>query len=504
MLAKRIIACLDVRNGRVVKGTKFTDIKDVDSPEKLAKFYSDNSVDELVFYDITASNEERKTSLEFVERVAKVINIPFSAGGGVSTIEDFKYILRKGADKVSVNSAAVRNPQLIREASMAFGSQCVVLSMDVKKNDEGSWSVYVKGGREKTELDAIDWAVTAAELGAGEIVVNSIDEDGMKNGYDLELLSRITSVVNIPVIASGGAGKKEHFLDALQKTGVDGVLAASVFHFGEIKVPELKHYLKENGAEIRMPEAAPQKKESPSAENADISMISFGKDGLVPCICQDAKTGAVLMLAYMNEQSLRLTLEKKRAVYYSRSRSELWEKGATSGNTQKVRAIYYDCDADALLIKVDQTGNACHTGAYSCFFNAVFDDQEASAAQLAESGASAAPGSAAEPGSSALSASGVSADPGSSVFGELYATVIDRKNDSSEGSYTNYLFDKGLDKILKKVGEEAAETIIAAKNQDRQELIGETGDLIYHLTVMLAEKGISMDEIEQELKSRFR
>ena len=474
MLAKRIIACLDVRNGRVVKGTKFTDIKDVDSPEKLAKFYSDNSVDELVFYDITASNEERKTSLEFVERVARVINIPFSAGGGVSTIEDFKYILRKGADKVSVNSAAVRNPQLIREASMAFGSQCVVLSMDVKKNDEGSWSVYVKGGREKTELDAIDWAVTAAELGAGEIVVNSIDEDGMKNGYDLELLSRITSVVNIPVIASGGAGKKEHFLDALQKTGVDGVLAASVFHFGEIKVPELKQYLKENGAEIRMPEAAPQKKESPSAENADISMISFGKDGLVPCICQDAKTGAVLMLAYMNEQSLRLTLEKKRAVYYSRSRSELWEKGATSGNTQKVRAIYYDCDADALLIKVDQTGNACHTGAYSCFFNAVFDDL------------------------------GVSADPGSSVFGELYATVIGRKNDPSEGSYTNYLFDKGIDKILKKVGEEAAETIIAAKNQDRQELIGETGDLIYHLTVMLAEKGISMDEIEQELKSRFR
>ena len=474
MLAKRIIACLDVRSGRVVKGTKFTDIKDVDSPEKLAKFYSDNSVDELVFYDITASNEERKTSLEFVERVARVINIPFSAGGGVSTIEDFKYILRKGADKVSVNSAAVKNPQLIREASMAFGSQCVVLSMDVKKNDEGSWSVYVKGGREKTELDAIDWAVTATELGAGEIVVNSIDEDGMKNGYDLELLSRITSVVSIPVIASGGAGKKEHFLDVLQKTGVDGVLAASVFHFGEIKVPELKQYLKENGAEIRMPEAAPQKKESPSAAAADISMIRFTKDGLVPCICQDAKTGAVLMLAYMNEQSLRLTLEKKRAVYYSRSRSELWEKGATSGNTQKVRAIYYDCDADALLIKVEQTGNACHTGEYSCFFNAVFDDL------------------------------GVSADSGSSVFRELYATVIGRKNDPSEGSYTNYLFDKGLDKILKKVGEEAAETIIAAKNQDRQELIGETGDLIYHLTVMLAEKGISMDEIEQELKSRFR
>ncbi len=491
MLAKRIIACLDVRNGRVVKGTKFTDIKDVDSPEKLAKFYSDNSVDELVFYDITASNEERKTSLEFVERVAQVINIPFSAGGGVSTLEDFKYILRKGADKVSVNSAAVKNPQLIREASRAFGAQCVVLSMDVKKNDEGSWSVYVKGGREKTELDAIEWAITAAELGAGEIVVNSIDEDGMKNGYDLELLSRITSAVNIPVIASGGAGKKEHFLDALQKTGVDGVLAASVFHFGEIKVPELKQYLKENGAEIRMPQAAPQELDSTLAESTDISMISFGKEGLVPCICQDADTGEVLMLAYMNEQSLRLTIEKKCAVYYSRSRRELWEKGATSGNTQKVRALYYDCDADALLIKVEQTGNACHTGAYSCFFNKVFDNQEAPAGQ------------AVAPCSDAANP-GASAESGSSVFRELYETVIGRKNDPSEGSYTSYLFGKGLDKILKKVGEEAAETIIAAKNQDRQELIAETGDLIYHLTVMLAEKGISMDEIEQELKSRFR
>lgn len=252
MLAKRIIACLDVRNGAVVKGRKFQDIRDVDSPEKLGKFYSDNGIDELVFYDITASSEERKTSLEFVEKVAQVINIPFSAGGGVNTLEDFKYILRKGADKVSVNSAAVSNPQLIREAAQAFGSQCVVLSMDVKKNEEGSWSVYIKGGREKTDLDAIAWAIKAVELGAGEIVVNSIDEDGMKNGYDIQLLKKITSTVNVPVIASGGAGKKEHFLAAIKEAGVDGVLAASVFHFGEIKVSELKQYLKDNGVEIRM------------------------------------------------------------------------------------------------------------------------------------------------------------------------------------------------------------------------------------------------------------
>lgn len=252
MLARRIIPCLDVRNGRVVKGKKFQDIIDVDSPEKLGRFYSDSGADELVFYDITASNEERKTSLEFVTRVAKEINIPFCVGGGISTIDDFTDILRKGADKVSINSSAVRNPELIREASLKFGAQCVVLSIDAKKNSEGSWSVYIKGGREKTSLNALEWAVKGVELGAGEIVVNSIDEDGMKNGYDLDLLRKITDSVNVPVIASGGAGTMAHFYEAVKYANVDGILAASVFHFGEIKIQDLKQYLKEKGMEIRI------------------------------------------------------------------------------------------------------------------------------------------------------------------------------------------------------------------------------------------------------------
>jgi len=252
MLARRIIPCLDVRNGRVVKGKNFKDIQDVDDPARLGKYYSDSGADELVFYDITASNEERKTSLEFVKKVAHEINIPFSVGGGVSTIDDFKFILRSGADKVSVNSSAVRNPNLIKEAAERFGNQCVVLSIDAKKNEEGSWSVYVKGGREKTTLDAVQWAVKGVELGAGEIVVNSIDEDGMKNGYDLELLKKITDAVNVPVIASGGAGKMEHFLQAVKYADADGILAASVFHFGEIKISDLKKYLKENGIEVRI------------------------------------------------------------------------------------------------------------------------------------------------------------------------------------------------------------------------------------------------------------
>lgn len=252
MLTKRIIPCLDVRNGRVVKGKKFKDIEDVDSPEILGEFYSNSGADELVFYDITASNEERKTSLEFVSKVAENISIPFSVGGGVSSIDDFTNILRKGADKVSINSAAVKNPNLIREAAQKFGNQCVVLSMDVKKNNKGSWDVYVKGGREKTDLDAIEWAKEVVSLGAGEIVVNSMDEDGMKNGYDIELLSKITSVVNVPVIASGGAGNMDDFVNAAKYADADGILAASVFHFGEIKIKDLKKYMKKHGIEVRI------------------------------------------------------------------------------------------------------------------------------------------------------------------------------------------------------------------------------------------------------------
>ncbi len=254
MLAKRIIPCLDVRNGRVVKGKKFKDIQDVDDPANLGKFYSDSGADELVFYDITASNEERKTSLDFVKKVAAEINIPFCVGGGVSTLDDFKFILRSGADKVSVNSSAVMNPNLIKEASERFGNQCVVLSIDAKRNDEGSWSVYIKGGREKTKLDAVEWAIKGVELGAGEIVVNSIDEDGMKKGYDLELLKKITSSVNVPVIASGGAGTSEHFLEAIKFADVDGILAASVFHYGEIEISDLKKYLRNNRIDIRVTE----------------------------------------------------------------------------------------------------------------------------------------------------------------------------------------------------------------------------------------------------------
>lgn len=252
MLTRRIIPCLDVRDGRVVKGKKFQDIMDVEDPEVLGEFYSKAGADELVFYDITATSEARKISLEFIEKVAAKINIPFCVGGGVNSIEDFTEILRKGADKVSVNSAAVTNPELITLASLKFGAQCVVLSMDVKKAGNNEWKVYINGGRVDTGLDAVEWAVEGVRLGAGELVINSIDEDGMKEGYDLELLKAVTSAVGVPVIASGGAGKLEDFAKAVIDANVDGVLAASVFHYKEIGIKELKEYMKSRGIEVRI------------------------------------------------------------------------------------------------------------------------------------------------------------------------------------------------------------------------------------------------------------
>ena len=245
MLTKRIVPCLDVDHGRVVKGVKFQGLQDVDDPVELAKHYSDIGADELVFYDITASNEEREIFLDVVEKTAYNVYIPFTVGGGIRTIDDFNKVLRAGADKVSVNSAAVKNPQLITEAALKFGSQCVVLSIDAKRSGD-SWEVYVNGGRTPTGIDAVEWAVRGEKAGAGELVLNSIDADGVKTGFDLELNRVISESVTLPVIASGGAGTKEHFLEGFREGKADAGLAASVFHFGEIDIRELKKYLKEN------------------------------------------------------------------------------------------------------------------------------------------------------------------------------------------------------------------------------------------------------------------
>ncbi len=250
MITKRIIPCLDVDKGRVVKGKKFLEVQDVSDPVELAKQYSLNGADELVFYDITAASENRDIFVDIVERTAYEVYIPFTVGGGIRSIDDFNKVLRAGADKVSVNSAAVQNPNLITEAALKFGSQCVVLSIDAKRFCD-SWHVYRNGGRIDTGLDAVEWAVKGEQLGAGELVLNSIDADGIKDGYDIELNRTISKLVNIPVIASGGAGKKEDFLEVLTEGCADAALAASVFHFNEIPISELKEYLQKNGVAMR-------------------------------------------------------------------------------------------------------------------------------------------------------------------------------------------------------------------------------------------------------------
>ena len=252
MITKRIIPCLDVKNGRVVKGVNFQGLNDVSSPIELARYYSDNGADELVFYDITASFEERKLFTDILRDVASEIFIPLTVGGGISTVDDFDRVLKCGADKVSVNSGAISNPKLIEEAAKKYGNQCVVLSVDVKRVD-GKFMVFAKGGRENTHIDALEWIKNGVEQGAGEIVVNSIDTDGVKKGFDIEMLRAVLDIVNVPVIASGGAGCKEDFIDLFkQLPTIDAGLAASVFHFGEININNLKKTLKENDILVRL------------------------------------------------------------------------------------------------------------------------------------------------------------------------------------------------------------------------------------------------------------
>ncbi len=252
MITKRIIPCLDVKNGRVVKGVNFKGLSDVSSPVELAKYYSDNGADELVFYDITASFEERKLFTDILREVASRIFIPLTVGGGINTVDDFDRVLKCGADKVSVNSGAIKNPELIREAAERYGNQCVVISADVKRVN-GEFHVFAKGGREDTGMEAIGWIKRCVELGAGEAVVNSIDTDGVKKGFDIEMLKAVCNAVNVPVIASGGAGGIGDFVDLFREIpDIDAGLAASIFHFGEVAIPDLKKELRKNNITVRL------------------------------------------------------------------------------------------------------------------------------------------------------------------------------------------------------------------------------------------------------------
>ncbi|MBC5661010.1 imidazole glycerol phosphate synthase subunit HisF [Anaerosacchariphilus sp. NSJ-68] len=252
MFTKRIIPCLDVHAGRVVKGVNFVNLRDAGDPVEIAAAYDAAGADELVFLDITASSDARNTVVDMVRRVAEKVFIPFTVGGGIRTVDDFKALLREGADKISVNSAAIMRPELISEAADKFGSQCVVVAIDAKRRPDGGWNIYKNGGRVDMGIDAVEWAMKADRLGAGEILLTSMDCDGTKNGYDLDLTRTIAENVSIPVIASGGAGTKEHFYDALTQGKADAVLAASLFHYKELEICDLKKYLRGRGVSVRL------------------------------------------------------------------------------------------------------------------------------------------------------------------------------------------------------------------------------------------------------------
>jgi len=255
MLKKRIIPCLDIKDGRVVKGVNFVGLRDAGDPVESAKEYNDLGADELVFLDITATKEKRKTLAKLVGKVAAQVFIPLTVGGGIRTVADMQFILRAGADKVSVNSAAVKNPELVREGALKFGSQCIVGAVDAAKRDSGEgWEIFVHGGSKETGIDLIEWVKELEELGAGEILLTSINSDGTKDGFDLEMLKAVTDAVHIPVIASGGAGSIQHFIDVFKKTGADAALAASIFHFGEIAIRDVKNKLKAEDIPVRIEE----------------------------------------------------------------------------------------------------------------------------------------------------------------------------------------------------------------------------------------------------------
>lgn len=388
MLTKRIIPCLDVNHGRVVKGRQFKNLRDVDDPVALGKAYSDAGADELVFYDITATHENRPVFTETVKAIAREISIPFTVGGGMRTTEDFREMLLAGADKVSVNSAAVLRPELISEAAERFGRQCVVLSIDGKRNDKGSWDVYVEGGRKNTGIDVLEWAKKGEALGAGEICMNSMDADGEKNGYDLDLLKALSEILTIPAIV------------------------------------------------------------------------------------QDARSGEILMMAWMNKESLQKTLEARETWFYSRSRQKLWHKGEESGHIQHIERLYIDCDEDTIVAQVLPEGPACHTGNCTCFFRGIegFTNQETKGTL--------------------------------SILHALSEEIKDRKKNPQPKSYTNYLLAEGSDKIDKKIGEEASEVIIADQRKDKKEITSESCDLLYHLFVLWENAGIDLYDIMAEMERR--
>lgn len=459
-VAVRVIPCLDVAGGRVVKGLRFVDLRDAGDPVEAATRYEAEGADELAFLDITAAHEERGTLLGLVERVAEALSIPFTVGGGVRSVEDAGALLRSGADRVTVNTAAVADPELVTRLAERFGSQCVVVAVDAKREagpDGTRMAVMTHGGRRPAGRQLVEWVEEVTRRGAGEILLTSVDADGTKAGFDIEMLRAARRATPLPIVASGGAGLLPHFAEAVVEGGADAVLAASVFHDRIFSIGEVKRAMARRGVAVR------------PAPLAELN-VRFDAAGLVPVIVRDAVTGAVLTLAWANAEALQKTRETGLSHFYSRSRKELWRKGETSGNVQRVISIALDCDQDAVLYDVVPAGPACHTGATSCF-------SQVEALERLERA------------------------PGLDL-GPLFAIVAERKARPQEGSYTNRLLAEGVVRIAQKVGEEGVETALAAATGDDEALAGEVADLLYHLVVLLSARDIPAETIDRKLAAR--
>lgn len=450
-LMTRVIPCLDVKDGRVVKGVRFEGLKDQGDPVDAARAYDAQGADELAFLDISATVEGRRTMLDVVERVADQVFIPLTVGGGIASVEHARDLLMAGADKVGVNSAAVRDPELLTRLATRFGSQCVVLAVDAKRVGAG-WEVFTHAGRTSTGKDAVAWCAEGVARGAGELLLTSIDRDGTRSGYDLELLQAVRARVHVPVVASGGAGSTEHFVDAV-RAGASAVLAAGLFHERRLSIDEVKRALAHHGVPVRTPRRAPlQLRGTPR----------FDERGLLPAILIHAATGEVLTLAYMNREALERTCASRETWLFSRSRSALWHKGATSGHTQEVVSVALDCDADALVVRVLPRGPACHTGARSCFDH----------------------------------------DAGGSVVA-LDDTLESRARDLPAGSYTTQLL-RDDNRRMKKIGEEAAELLRALHVLGDDAVADEAADLLFHVAVALRARGIPFAAALEKLRMRAK
>ena len=485
-LAVRVIPCLDVAGGRVVKGLKFENLRDAGDPVEAARRYEAEGADELCFLDVAASHEGRGTLVDLVRRVADVLSIPFTVGGGVRSVEDADALLGAGADRVAVNTAAALDPALVTRLAERFGAQCVVVAVDAKRSGEG-FVVSTHGGRRLTQTGLSSWVAEVTARGAGEVLLTSMDADGTKAGFDLAMLKAARAATPLPIVASGGAGEPGHFAPAVLEGGADAVLAASVFHDRLFSVGMVKRAMAKAGVPVR------------PAVPAGLEEVAYDERGLVPVVVRDACSGEVLTLAWANDEALALTVETRQTHLWSRSRGTLWRKGETSGNVQRVVSISLDCDRDAVLYDVEPSGPACHTGAASCFSEvAAIPSDGAARVALPATPHGAASGPAQRSAPEAAVAAGT--DP----FGldPLLEVVADRRARPVPGSYTNRLLEKGVGKCAQKVGEEGVEVALAAVSRDDAGLAAEIADLMYHVVVLMAARGLSPEAVAAELARR--